>query len=358
MSGVKTLFPKIVVRGVILCNFRRGLSASECLEEMKAGMGSEAPSKRSIYEWYAKFRTGHFELTDAPREGRPKTATDDRNVNAVAALIAEDPSVTYRVIEETLGLDAMSLHRILHDHLGLSKKSARWVPRDLSDAEKQKRVEFAQRFLAEFDGGSSNKFSRLVTGDETWIHFYDPLLKSQSEEWSVVGARNPTKVRRQRSADKFMVAIFFNRSGIVSVIEVPEGCTVTAEWYATECLDKVFQKLNDGRPGASLRRWSLHHDNASSHTAHVTMDVIATWEVNLVQPAPYSPDLSPCDFFLFPIVKKRMRGIRFESREQAREALDVELAKLEKRDFEVCFDAWISRLRKCIDVGGNYVEVS
>lgn len=356
MCAARQMFPKIGLRCVILYNFQRGLSAATCHEEMLSTIGHEAPSQATIFRWYSRFKTGHMDLDDDPREGRPKTATDEGNVAAVQALINEDPSVTYEMIEETLGLDAMSIRRIVRDHLRLTKKSARWVPHDLTNEEKERRVAFSRQFLNDFKNGKSSNYNLLVTGDETWVYFYDPLLKSQSAQWSAVGARPPTKIKRQRASGKVMVAIFFSRSKIVTVVEVEEGCTATSEWYSTKCLPKVFDELSHGHPTGTLRRWSLHHDNASSHTAKKTMDVIAAAGIKLVQPSPYSPDLSPCDFFLFPKIKKGMRGIMFESRAAVLEALQVELKKLKKRDFEMCFDAWLHRLKKCVDVGGNYVE--
>jgi [histone H3]-lysine36 N-dimethyltransferase SETMAR len=357
MSAPKSLYPKIALRGLMLYNFQPGLGADECHTEMRATVGDEAPSSATVFRWYSRFQTGHLDLADDPHEGRPKTATDDQNVAAVEALLNEDPNVTYQTIEETLGLDARSINRIMHDHLGLSKKSARWVPRDLSEEEKVRRVEFARQFLKDFDEGRSSKFNMLVTGDETWVHFYDPQLKSQSSQWSSVGARPPTKFRRQSSAGKVMVAVFFSKRKIVAPVELEEGCTVTSQWYSEKCLPKVFAQLSSPRGKDNLRRWFLHHDNAPAHKAARTMDALAAVGINLVEPAPYSPDLAPCDFFLFPKIKKNLRGIRFETRAAVLEALQVELEKLEKHDFEVCFDAWIYRMKKCIDVGGNYVEI-
>ena len=55
------------------------------------------------------------------------------------------------------------------------------------------------------------------------------------------------------------------------------------------------------------------HDNASEHTAATTVDFPNESEVQLLPHPPYSPDLSLCDFFLFPEVKKQLKGTLFES---------------------------------------------
>ncbi|CAH2010858.1 unnamed protein product [Acanthoscelides obtectus] len=64
----------------------------------------------------------------------------------------------------------------------------------------------------------------------------------------------------------------------------------------------------------------LHQDNASSHTAQKTRQYLTEENVELLDHPPYSPDLSPNDFFTFPKIKNRLRGQRFQSPEEAVDA--------------------------------------
>ena len=50
--------------------------------------------------------------------------------------------------------------------------------------------------------------------------------------------------------------------------------------------------------------WFLHHNNAPSHTALVLRDHFAKNSTHIVPQPPYSPDLAPCDFWLFPKLKR------------------------------------------------------
>ena len=86
------------------------------------------------------------------------------------------------------------------------------------------------------------------------------------------------------------------------------------------CLPKFFEVWYQRRPKAGLRGLFLHHDNASTHTAATMVGFLNESEVHLSYPL-YSPDLSPCDFFLFPEVKKQMKGTQFESADDACGAL-------------------------------------
>ena len=68
-------------------------------------------------------------------------------------------------------------------------------------------------------------------------------------------------------------------------------------------------------PKDGTRGIFLHHDNA--YTTATTIDSLNDREVQQLPHPPFSPDLSPCDFFLFPEAKKRLKGALFESVEDA-----------------------------------------
>uniref|UniRef100_A0A1I8G015 DDE_3 domain-containing protein n=1 Tax=Macrostomum lignano TaxID=282301 RepID=A0A1I8G015_9PLAT len=55
----------------------------------------------------------------------------------------------------------------------------------------------------------------------------------------------------------------------------------------------------------------LLHDNASSHTAHIVQNLLRDYQWEVLPHPPYSPDLSPCNFDLFPKLKNQLRGRRF-----------------------------------------------
>ena len=56
----------------------------------------------------------------------------------------------------------------------------------------------------------------------------------------------------------------------------------------------------------------LHHNNAPSHTAQETQLTIDIMGLQRLSQPPYSPDLVPCGSALFPPLKEKLRGIRFE----------------------------------------------
>ena len=54
--------------------------------------------------------------------------------------------------------------------------------------------------------------SRLVTVDETWVHYYEPENKTQSRQWVGPGFLRPKKFKTQPSAGKGMATVFLGRT--------------------------------------------------------------------------------------------------------------------------------------------------
>ena len=108
---------------------------------------------------------------------------------------------------------------------------------------------------------------------------------------------------------------FFDSEGIVHHEYAPDGQTINKEFYV-----EVLRRLRE-----SVRRkrqekwrdvdWILHHYNAPAHTSHLVHRFLAKRGTAQLQQPPYSPDLAPCDFFLFPRLKKVQKGHRYEATE-------------------------------------------
>ena len=71
---------------------------------------------------------------------------------------------------------------------------------------------------------------------------------------------------------------------------------------------------------------------------------------------PYSPDLAPIDFVLFPYVKNKMRGQRFSTPEEAVDAFRMHVVEIPQSEWQKWFDNWFKRMQKCIDLNGEYFE--
>ena len=73
----------------------------------------------------------------------------------------------------------------------------------------------------------------------------------------------------------------------------------------TRLVNKIRQKRRASWAG---KTWILHHDSASAHTALSVKQFLVSKEITTLHHPPYSPDLAPCDFFLFSKLKEILKG--------------------------------------------------
>jgi hypothetical protein len=93
------------------------------------------------------------------------------------------------------------------------------------------------------------------------------------------------------------------------------------------------------------------------HTSHLVQQFLAKHSTAVFQQPPHSPQLALCDFFLFPRVKKVLKGHSFEATEDIKQN-STTLLDMAKEDFAKCFQLWQKHWAKCVTVEGNCVEDS
>ena len=74
--------------------------------------------------------------------------------------------------------------------------------------------------------------------------------------------------------------------------------------------------------------------------------------INTVPHPPYSPDLAPCDFCLFP----KLRDCRYETIKEVKEAVTKVIDTLTQEDIHGALQKFLERHNKCISAGGDYFE--
>ena len=81
-------------------------------------------------------------------------------------------------------------------------------------------------------------------------------------------------------------------------------------------------------------------------------DYLTKMGIKTVPQPPYSPDLAPCDFWLFPM----LRGYRYETIEEMKDAVTKVIDTLTQEDFHVALKKLLEWYNKCIAAGGDYFE--
>ena len=101
---------------------------------------------------------------------------------------------------------------------------------------------------------------------------------------------------------------------------------------------------------------SYLHDNAPSHNAAIVKKFLANRKVAVLHHPPYSPDLAPADYFLFPKLKFSLKGRHFQTVEEIQCAVKRELNNISKTAFLEGMKKLKERANKCTAQGGMYFE--
>ncbi|KAJ4450592.1 hypothetical protein ANN_02017 [Periplaneta americana] len=88
--------------------------------------------------------------------------------------------------------------------------------------------------------------------------------------------------------------------------------------------------------------WFLMHDNAPAHRAIIVKNFLARHNITALDHPPYSPDLSPPDYFLFPRLKSHLKGRRFNAEEVIANATRA-LRRVSQNGFQAWFQELYTR---------------
>ncbi|UYV74732.1 hypothetical protein LAZ67_12000738 [Cordylochernes scorpioides] len=134
------------IRAVIKYLCRKGMPRKEIYEDMVDTLREDYTVKK----WVAAFKLGRISTEDKHRPGRPVESVTQENIDKIHDLVMLDRRMTVRQIEETLGIPKTTVDRIMREHLGLRKLSARWVPKLLTPDQKAVRRKLSSDNLALF----------------------------------------------------------------------------------------------------------------------------------------------------------------------------------------------------------------
>ena len=145
--------------------------------------------------------------------------------------------------------------------------------------------------------------------DESWIYYYDQETKRQSSQWKHTSSPKTKMARQRKSTHKLLMIPSFDSTGIIYMHWIPIGQTVNKEYYV-KFLREFSKRFCRNRPALfKSGQWHFQQDNAPVHNSILVTDYLTKIGIKTVHHPPYSPDLAPCDFWLFP----KLRSCRYET---------------------------------------------
>ena len=153
-----------------------------------------------------------------------------------------------------------------------------------------------------------------------------------------------------------LYAIFFDSKGPVLQIPVPKGKSVTGKFYRESVLTQLVDFYQKRRLCIGVHGIKLLHDDAPAHKSATVQKYLKESGLDVLDHPPYSPDLSTCDFWLFPRLKEMLAEHRFESCCGIGSAVYQRLQHIPKEDYRAASRKWVDRCRMCVEADGAYFE--
>jgi len=170
-------------------------------------------------------------------------------------------------------------------------------------------------------------------------------------EYQNPGSPSVMKFKTVPSAKKVMLTIFWDARGVLYMEFLSIGSTVNSDRYCAT-LRSLKQCIRRIRPGRNM--FLLHHDYARPHCSAQTQDAMTSLKFTVVPHPPYSPDLAPPDFWLFPKLKETLKVQHFSSDAKVEAAVRKWISSQPETFFVEGMYKWIEQLKKCVAVNDDY----
>ena len=170
--------------------------------------------------------------------------------------------------------------------------------------------------------------------------------KAQSRQWVGPESPGPKKFKTQPSAGKVMATVFWDAQGVIMLDFLAKKSTTTGAYYAN-LLDQLRIAIREKRRGKLSKGIQLQQDNARVHTCKIAVDAVERNGYELIPHPAY---------FLFPNLKKDIRGRHFRSNEGVVVAVEEWVGVKDPGFFSSGLMALEHRWSKCIILEGNYIK--
>lgn len=329
--------------------FTKTQNASEAHRELKNTYGKSALELRTVQRWFKKFNSGQFDVEEHRGGNRVPQSTKDDQVKKIEAALVETRDWTLLSLATKTSIPATTCWRILHQILGMDKRSAQWVPYELNADQKKMRVIDSAANIKTYNRTKSS-LDRTFAIDETWMPFHRPPEKDQNRRWLRTEERAETVPMPDRYSSKRMVIFAMDFNGICYYEILDQKETVNSDRYLEFLKNLVIHcHINTRR-----KNWILD-DNARPHRTRAISEWMDENNFERWKHPAYSPDLSPCDYGCFHQLKRAIGGVPYADVNELKNALDSEIKKGNEDGKYRAVQRLPERWERCVNVKGEYI---
>lgn len=212
----------VFLRGVLLHYFNMKMKAAESHRILVEVYGVHALADRTCQKWFARFKSGNFDLEDDERPGQPKKFEDHE-------------------LETSLGVAQQTISDRLKA-MGMIRKVGHWVPYELKPRDVERRFFTCEQLLQRHKRKSF--LHRIVSGDEKWVHYDNPKRRAT---YGYPGHASSSTAVQNIHGLKLMLCIWWDQLGVIYYELLQPNKTITGEVYRRQLM-RLKRALTEKRP--------------------------------------------------------------------------------------------------------------
>ncbi|UYV67446.1 hypothetical protein LAZ67_5000627 [Cordylochernes scorpioides] len=230
-----------------------------------------------------------------------------RFLNAEGIQISQICQRMKNIYADNLNISYGTVHTVIKEQLQFRKICCRWIPHFLNLDLKLNRIRVSKALLKRYEEEGDHFLDQIVTGDESWCYHYDPSTKRASMESKRGDSPRPKKKNQV--------------DGPICLDFLSSRQRMNSDLYCDILVNKLKPGIRKKRRGKLSKGILFLHDNARPHTSCKTVSTIIKLGFEVLYNPAYSPDLALYGYFLFGLLKKELKGKRFDSDEDVQKVV-------------------------------------
>ena len=285
--------------------------------------------------------------------GRPRKVTDNQ-LAALKSLVENVNPPTQRTIAKKVRMSQQLVHYHIHSTLG--KKT--WKKPTGHELTENKAETRRRRSLGLYSLLKCDQWRNVITSDEAMFSLDITDGQSPLQYLDRDQSRNDLQVKTHKKNPKsVMVWIAMSANGLSKPRFVPPHTKMNAQLYIKHILRPFFRY--DAKKLYPNGNFVFHQDSAPSHTAKVTLSFFEKNRIKFITPQqwmPYSPDVSPCDFYLWGVLKNRLKSCLATNLDELKKAIIREAKAIPLDQIQRAMESWPRRCRQVYEADGYHIE--
>ena len=292
---------------------------------------------------------------------RAKTARTPENIRKIKAKMTDSPHRSARRLEKETAISRTTVRRILLDDIGAFPYKIQ-MQQSQSPANQKKRVEYATYLSLKIEQ-ELLRITDIHWSDEANFHLSGHVNRQNMRFWAL---EKPEPIaKRPLSTEKLVVwcAITPNRIIGPFFFEDEEGKALTVNQHRYLAMLKRYYLPNIRRHGEQ-DTITFHQDGAPPHYANLVRDWLEeTFQGRVISRGfedfwpPYSPDLNPCDFYLWGYLKSKVyRDPVPTTLEELRKNIRREIRRINEDTLTKVYDNVLVRIQRVLGRKGAWIE--